>query len=120
MAGNELALPNAGREWVYADCGVLSAGRVSVGVYPTDAAGQLEYVLRDAGASVLFVEDDEQLDKALEIRARCPGLKWIVVFDTDGLHHFKDPQVIGLVEFEASGKSHDEQNPGELDARLNS
>ena len=113
-------LSNTRREWVYADWGVLSAGAVSVGIYPTDSAEQLQYVLRDAGASVLFVEDDEQLDKALQIRAECPKLRLIVVFDTDGLHHFKDQQVIGLAEFEANGRTHDELKPGEFEVRLRS
>ena len=42
---------------------------------------------------MLFVEDDEQLDKALEVRARCPTLERIVIFDMEGLAKFSDPMV---------------------------
>jgi long-chain acyl-CoA synthetase len=43
---------------------------------------------------VIFVEDEEQLDKVLEVRDQLPLLQWIVVFDMEGLGEFDDPQVI--------------------------
>ena len=61
-------LANTSREWVWADLGVLSAGGVCNGIYPTDAASQVHYLCDDSATRILFVEDDEQLDKALEVR----------------------------------------------------
>ncbi len=58
-------LANTVPEWNYADFGILCAGGVSSGIYPTDSAKQIEYLLNDSSTKVLFVEDDEQLDKAL-------------------------------------------------------
>lgn len=84
-------LSNTRREWSYADYGVLTAGGVSSGIYPTDAAPQVEYLCADSNTSVLFVEDDEQLDKALTVRDRLPGLRRIVVFDMEGLADLADP-----------------------------
>src|SRR5215212_8882300 len=74
-------LSNTVIEWVLADLAVLSCGGVSNGIYPTDAASQVHYLCDDSRTSILFVEDDEQLDKALEIRDQLPGLKKVVVFD---------------------------------------
>src|SRR6478736_7537009 len=71
-------LSNTVIEWVLADLAVLSAGAVSNGVYPTDAASQLHYLCEDSGTSILFVEDDEQLDKALEVRQQLRGLTKII------------------------------------------
>ena len=68
-------LSNTKPEWIYADMGVLCAGGVSSGIYPTDAAKQVEYLLVDSSSKVIFVEDDEQLDKVLTVRARCPQLE---------------------------------------------
>jgi long-chain acyl-CoA synthetase len=62
-------LANTVVEWVWADLAVLSAGGVSNGVYPTDAASQLQFLCEDSRTTMLFVEEDEQLDKALEVRA---------------------------------------------------
>ena len=71
-------------EWVYADMGVLCAGGVSSGIYPTDSVKQVEYLVNDSRTKVIFVEDDEQLDKVLECRGRCPTLEKIMVFDMEG------------------------------------
>jgi long-chain acyl-CoA synthetase len=61
-------LGNTRQEWLFSDLAVLSCGGVSSGIYPTDAASQVEYLAQDSNSVVLFVEDDEQLDKALEVR----------------------------------------------------
>ena len=68
---------NTNREWLYADLGILCAGGVSNGIYPTDAASQTEYLMSDSTSVFLFVEDEEQLDKALEVRDRLPALRKI-------------------------------------------
>ena len=83
-------------EWVLADLAVLSCGGVANGIYPTDAAAQVQYLSEDSRTTVLFVEDDEQLDKALEVRDALPRLRKIVVFDMEGLRGLNDPGVIGL------------------------
>ncbi len=98
-------LANTRREWSYADFGVLSAGGVSAGVYPTDAPNQVEHVAADCGAVVAFVEDDEQLDKVLQIRERLPKLRRIVVFEMDGLRDLDDPMVTSLEAFRSAGRT---------------
>src|SRR3954449_2374907 len=70
-------ISNAVPEWVYADMGILCAGGVSSGIYPTDASSQVEYLLNDSATRVIFAEDEEQLDKTLACRARCPTLERI-------------------------------------------
>src|SRR2546425_3841802 len=77
-------LSNTVPEWAYADMGIQCAGGVSSGIYPTDSVKQVAYLVDDSRTRVLFVEDDEQLDKALEARKLCPTLERIVIFDTEG------------------------------------
>jgi len=113
-------LANTRREWAYADYGVLCAGGVSSGIYPTDAPSQVEYLTADSGSSVLFVEDDEQLDKVLQVRERLPLLKKTVVLDMEGLADLSDPGVISLEALEKLGEAFDKANPGEFDRRLKS
>ena len=97
-------LANTRKEWLYADLGALGAGCVSSGIYPTDSPAQVQYLCADSDTRVLFVEDEEQLDKALEVRARLPGLRWIVVFDTKGLDEFSDPNVLSLGRLRELGR----------------
>ena len=98
-------LANTVPEWCYADMGIICAGGVSSGIYPTDSAKQVAYLINDSRTRVLFVEDDEQLDKALEVRGRCPTLERIVIFDMEGLAKFADPMCVSLEAFLAEGRA---------------
>jgi len=112
-------LSNTTIEWVLCDLGVLSAGGVSNGIYPTDAAEQVQYLCEDSRTTVLFVENDEQLDKALEVRDQLPLLKKIVVIDMDGLRDLDDPGVISLDALRQLGREHHKAHPGAVEARVN-
>ena len=109
---------NTNREWLFADLGILGAGGVANGIYPTDAAAQVEYLLADSGSVVVFVEDEEQLDKVLEVRARLPKLRKIVVFDMEGLRDFDDAQVMSLAALRELGSDFDRGHGREWDRRL--
>ncbi|MDF2464962.1 MAG: AMP-dependent synthetase and ligase [Ramlibacter sp.] len=111
-------LSNTVVEWVLADVAVLSCGGVSSGIYPTDAASQVQYLCEDSRTKVLFVEDDEQLDKALEVRSQLPLLTKIVVFDMEGLRDLHDPGVIGLQELRALGRDYNAKHPDALMERV--
>jgi long-chain acyl-CoA synthetase len=113
-------LANTRVEWVLADMAVLSAGGVSNGIYPTDSASQVQYLSEDSRTVVLFVEDDEQLDKAIEARQRLPHLRRIVVMDMDGLRELSDPGVMSLSALRDLGRQHDASNPGLFEQRLES
>ena len=110
-------LANTVVEWVQTDIAVLCAGGVCNGIYPTDAASQVEYLCVDSGTSVLFVEDDEQLDKALEVRQLLPKLVKIVVFDMEGLRDLNDPMVMSLEALRHAGREHMAMQPTALVAR---
>jgi long-chain acyl-CoA synthetase len=108
-------LSNTSVEWVWCDLAVLSAGGVASGIYPTDALDQVQYLCDDSRSVVLFVEDEEQLDKALEARKALPLLRKIVVIDTTGLVEFSDPMVTTLSALRQSGAEYDAAHPGEFD-----
>ncbi len=111
-------LANTRKEWLYADLGALAAGCVSSGIYPTDSPAQVEYLCADSDTRVLFVENEEQLDKALEVRPRLPRLRRIVVFDTKGLESFSDPQVTTLERLLEEGRALAAREPALWEQRL--
>jgi long-chain acyl-CoA synthetase len=111
-------IANAVPEWVFADMGILCAGGVSSGIYPTDSFIQVEYLINDSATRVVFAEDEEQLDKLLSCRARCPSLQKIIVFDMEGLSGFIDPMVMSLAEFTALGRNHAQGNEALWDAMV--
>ncbi len=111
-------LANTRVEWVWADMATLSCAGVTNGVYPTDASEQLQYLCEDSGATVLFVEDDEQLDKALSVRTNLPLLRHIIVFDMKGLRDLDDAMVISLDQLRQRGRAFAVQAPALLPARI--
>ncbi len=111
-------LGNTVVEWVLTDLAVLSCGGVANGIYPTDAASQVHYLCEDSRTTILFVEDDEQLDKALEVRAQLPLLRRVVVFDMEGLRDLNDPGVISLDDLRALGRAYNAEHPQAVMARV--
>ena len=98
-------LANTTIEWVLADLAILSSGGVCNGIYPTDAPAQVQYLCEDSRTTILFVEDDEQLDKALEVKEQLPLLRKIVVFDMEGLRNLQHPDVLSLDALRALGRA---------------
>ncbi len=102
-------------EWLYTDLGTLSVGGVTNGIYTTDSPRQVEYIVNDSGTRFFFAENEEQLDKILEVRARCRQLVKIVVYDLEGLHGFRDPQVLDFAALLELGARYDREHPGAFD-----
>jgi len=105
-------------EWLYADLGTMTVAGVTNGIYTTDSARQVEYIVNDSGSRFFFAENEEQLDKILEVRTQCPQLVKIVVFDMDGLHGFQDEQVMSFEALLELGARYDREHPGAWDAMV--
>jgi len=98
-------------EWVYIDVGTMHAGGTTVGVYATNSWEQCQYVVDHSESRFYFVENEEQLDKALRFRDKVPRLEKIIVWDLKGLKRFHDPMVMSFVDFLAIGEELDKKEP---------
>jgi long-chain acyl-CoA synthetase len=105
-------------EWLYVDLGTMSVGGVTNGIYTTDSAAQVEYIVNDSGTRFFFAENEEQLDKILAVRERCPQLVKIVVFDMEGLHGFRDAQVMPFEALRELGSRYDRDHPDAYDTMV--
>ena len=72
------------REWVLAQFGINAAGGVVVGMYPTSPAAEIDHLANASDSTMLFIEDQEQLDKITELRGRLPKLRQLIIFDPKG------------------------------------
>jgi long-chain acyl-CoA synthetase len=104
-------LAETGPDWIAADIAIQGVGGISLGLAPTDPAEAIAAALREAGCRLVFVENEEQLDKVLPMRARCPQLACIVIMDTKGLRDFADPMCESLEAFAARGAAVDVAHP---------
>jgi long-chain acyl-CoA synthetase len=105
-------------EWIYADLAIQCCGAATAGVYSTNAWQQVEYVVTNSDSKFFFVEDEEQLDKWLHFRDRAPKLEKVIVWDTEGLHQFKDPLVMTFDRLLELGAKVAQENPGTLNRRI--
>ncbi|MFC1580623.1 AMP-dependent synthetase/ligase [Thermodesulfobacteriota bacterium] len=105
-------------EWVTIDMGVQCAGGVVVGIYSTNAWQQVQYVIENSDSKFFFVENEEQLDKWLHFRDSTTCLEKVIVWDLEGLRHFKDPMVMTYDELLAQGKGEADRDPDLFENRI--
>ena len=106
------------KEWLFTDMGILCSGGVTSGVYTTDSSKQLEYLATDSSTRFLFVENEEQLDKYLEVRENTPTIKKVIVFDPEGLHEFSDDQVMMIEDLYELGRTYYKDHPDLWDREI--
>jgi long-chain acyl-CoA synthetase len=116
VPGDRVAIHSENRpEWLVADMGALAARAASVGIYPTNPAAEVGYLLADSGAKVLVAEDQEQVDKAFAVLEGCPDLQRIVYLEPRGIRHrYDDPRLLAWPDFLELGRRHREQHPDAL------
>ncbi|HJL78393.1 MAG TPA: long-chain fatty acid--CoA ligase, partial [Candidatus Marinimicrobia bacterium] len=88
-------------EWVMCDMAIMCIGCVTAPVYHSNTKEQVLYIAEHSDARLMFIEDQEQLDKILEIWGRLPNVEKAVVFDA---YHPKDlPNVTSFADFIETG-----------------
>jgi long-chain acyl-CoA synthetase len=110
--GDTLAIIGDNRPRLYwAMAAAQALGGVPVPLYQDAVANEMVYVFDDAEAQFAIVEDQEQVDKLIEILPRCPRLKHIVYDDPRGMRHYTQPQLLGYDELAERGRAFDAAHP---------
>ena len=116
---NKVAVHSENRpEWIIADIGIQSIRAITVGLYPTNPPSEVKYLLGHSETKVLFAEDQEQVDKALEVMNELPYLKKIIYFEDRGVVGYKDEILMSWEEFLAIGKKEHEKNKDFVTSRM--
>ncbi|MCP4681612.1 MAG: long-chain fatty acid--CoA ligase [Desulfobacterales bacterium] len=89
-------------EWAYCYLATASVGGICAGIYATNSPPQVQYILNDSKASILFAEDREQVDKILDIWNGLPHLKKVIVFERFSPKN--DPRFMSLEDLMDIGK----------------
>jgi long-chain acyl-CoA synthetase len=88
-------LANTRPEWTYFDFAALSVGATVVPIYQTNSPDECQYVIENSDAKAVVVEDDEQLAKIDEIRARVPKLEHVILMEGSGGNAISMDELIG-------------------------
>ena len=111
--GDKLAIVGDNRPRLY--WGMTAAqvlGAVPVPLYQDSVADEMSYVLDNADVRIALVEDQEQVDKLLEVRERCPKIEHIVYDDDRGLRHYDQDFLHDFADLQRAGRDFDRDHPG--------
>lgn len=81
-------------EWTLADLAILSLGAITAPIYQSNLSDEVEFILANSGAKGVFVENQIQLNKVLEVRKRLPDLQFIIMIEGNK----KNPNVTMMKE----------------------
>ena len=111
--GDRVSIQSEDRpEWVILDLATVAVRGITVGFYPTNPAAEVEYLLTDCGATVHLAEDQEQVDRVLEIDpAMVPNLSRIIYCEPRGVRTYSDDRLMDWDDFLTVGRQHRAENP---------
>ena len=110
--GEHMVVVGANRPRLYATMlAVQSLGAIPVPLYQDAAAAECVYPINNAEVRFAFAEDQEQVDKLLEVRESCPLLERIYFDDPRGLRKYDEPCLASLDELQAAGKAFNALHP---------
>jgi long-chain acyl-CoA synthetase len=110
--GMNLAIIGANRPRIYWAVGAAQClGGVPVPLYQDAVAAEMVFVFQNAEIEYAIVEDQEQVDKLLEILPQCPKLRHIYFDDPRGLRNYAQPELMSYERLQASGREFDARHP---------
>ncbi len=112
VRGDKVAIIGDNRPELYiAMMAIQSVGGIPVPFYQDSAAEEMQFVMEHSEVRYAIVEDQEQTDKVLSIRDRCPKLEVLIYKDPRGMRHYKQKSVFSLSEIQARGRKFNTDNP---------
>jgi long-chain acyl-CoA synthetase len=103
--GDKVAIIGDNRpEWVFAEVAAQAAGGASVGIYQDSNLNEVAYVIDHCDASFVVAEDQEQVDKILDMMHRLPKVKHIVYTDPRGMRSYRHPALLSFEAVKAAGR----------------
>ncbi len=118
--GDRVAIHSEDRpEWVVLDIAAVAVRGTTVGLYPTNPTAEVEYLLGDCMPVVYFAEDQEQVDKILEVPAEtAASVRRIIYTEPRGFGDYYDERLLHWEEFLDMGRAHRDANPAAVDDRM--
>ncbi|MDT0203856.1 AMP-binding protein [Nocardioides sp. AE5] len=118
--GDRVAIQSENRsEWLVLDLACVAIGGITVGLYPTNPSAEVAYLLSHSGSKLVLSEDQEQVDKAIEVLADCPDLAHIVYVEPRGVRgRYDEERLMGWDALMEMGREHRVANEGMVAQRM--
>ncbi len=99
-------------EWIYSELAAQAAGSKSIGIYQDAVVAEMVYIIREARVKFIVVEDQEQVDKILEMWDDLSGVNKVIYYDPKGLQNYSEDFLIYFSDVEALGRQFDAEHQG--------
>lgn len=106
-------------EWFWGEFAAQAVGGILVGIYADMVPEQVEFMFNHSEAVIAVANDQEQVDKFLDVREKLPRLRKIIYWDPKGLRNYHDPLVMSYEEAIEIGKAYDKSHPDAFEKNLN-
>src|SRR6516165_1646568 len=111
--GDRLAIVGDNRPRLYwAIAATQALGGVPVPIYQDSIADEMAFVLDHAEVRFVVAEDQEQVDKLLAIKERCPLLETVIFSDRRGMRHYDQPFLHDYARVQERGREFAGADPG--------
>ena len=99
-------------EWFWAELAAQAAGGVVIGLVPDSAPQEVKYIVEHSQSKFVVAQDQEQVDKLLQIKDGLPSLKKVIYWSEKGLQHYNEPILMSFAELTGLGEEYDKNHPG--------
>lgn len=114
--GDKVALIGSDEpEGLWAEAGTQSIGGVVVALWSDSIASEVAYIINHSDARFVFAEDQEQVDKLLEIKEQIPNVQKVIYWDPKGMRKYDDPILMSYEELGEAGRAYDAATPGKFE-----
>jgi len=107
-------------EWYYAELAAQADHGVSVGAYSDLTPTEIKYIAENSEARFAVVQDQEQVDKLLQVKDALPRLEKVIYWNYKGLAHYEDSILIGFREVLNLGEKYEKEHPGLFERNVES
>lgn len=116
VAGDHVAVIGDNRpEWVVTEIAAQVLGGAAIGIYQDSVVEEVAYIVKQCDAKFIIIEDQEQVDKLLEIRDDLTTVQKLIYYDPRGLRRYEDDLLMPFPDVEALGETVHSQSPALFD-----
>jgi long-chain acyl-CoA synthetase len=101
-------------EWVFAELAAQCAGAVPLGIYQDSTSKEVGYVIDHSDAKFVIAEDQEQVDKILELKESIPKVRKVIYTDPKGMRNYQDEMLLDFREVEDLGRDQHNRDPNKF------
>ena len=106
------------RHWYWSRWAIMAASGVVVGMYADSIPSELKYIAEHSDSKFVIADDQEQVDKMLQIKEELPLLKKVIYWDPKGLRNYDDPILISFKQVIELGRRYEQEHPGAFEQNV--